>query len=458
MYRWTGHDYLGESGLASGAWPFKLFSGGTCDLANFEKDLYYLYQSQWTSKPMVHILPHWTHPTMKPGTKIPVWVYSNCDQVELFLNGESLGKQKPGADWQEMQCQWMVGWTPGTLTAIGYDDGSQLTQKTIRTSEEPSKIDLSVDGRPLAKSGKDIVQVRVAFRDAKREFYPYGENRVFFHVAGPAQIEALDNGKPNDLEPFYGTSDRTAFFGLARAYVESKNETGNIVLVAGSILGDKKLLVSNKVHIDVQTITLRGVPAASEYEIFYTTDGSTPTTDSKIYRGGFAVELGTTIKALVTIGGKQVLSMTERFADDEGLLWEGGGADTEFGGDQAEEADLFKAQVSTNGKNYNGSGFVDMRRKIGAYVEWYQENDGDTVKRELTIRYSGNFRGKKPLELELNVNEGRTKKVLSLTPAVNSGRQWRTVSIPITLKRGANTIRLTATDDRAPLIDEISIR
>ncbi|MFC7336843.1 glycoside hydrolase family 2 protein [Haloferula chungangensis] len=77
-FRWTGHDYIGEAGYVHGGWPFKAFMGGAIDLANFEKDLFYLYQSQWTKKPMVHTLPHWTHPTMALGTEIPVWVYSKA--------------------------------------------------------------------------------------------------------------------------------------------------------------------------------------------------------------------------------------------------------------------------------------------------------------------------------------------------------------------------------------------
>jgi beta-galactosidase len=458
MYRWTGHDYLGEAGLASGAWPFKLFSGGTCDLANFEKDLYYLYQSQWTSEPMVHLLPHWTHPTMKPGTEIPVWVYSNCDQVELFLNGKSLGKQKPETQWQEMQCQWLVGWTPGTLTAVGYEGDNKVAEETFRTADEPAKIGLSVDGIPLANTGKDIVQVRTTFYDAKGEFYPYGENRVWFNIDGPARIKALDNGKPNDLEPFYGTTDRTAFFGLARAYIESKNEAGDVSLMAGAILGDKKLVVSNKVHVDVQHIGLRGNPMPPKTEIFYTTDDTTPTTRSTRYTGGFEIPLGTTVKVLVTINGNEALKMEERFANDVGLLWKGAGQDSDFGGEQAEDAEFFGAKKSTDGKNYNGSGFLDLGNKKGAYVEWYQENDGDSAKVNLTIRYSGVSKDRSPLKLQLNVNENMMAKELSLAPTVNRGKQWRSASIPITLKRGSNTIRLTTVDNHALLIDEITIQ
>ncbi|MFC7335945.1 glycoside hydrolase family 2 TIM barrel-domain containing protein [Haloferula chungangensis] len=456
MYRWTGHDYLGEAGLASGAWPFKLFSGGTCDLANFEKDLYFLYQSQWTSEPMVHILPHWTHPVMKSGTEIPVWVYSNCDEVELFLNGKSLGKQKPGTKWQEMQCQWMVGWSPGELMAVAYNDDVEVAKKLIRTADEPTKLDLSVDGEALSERGNDIVQVRATFLDAKDEFYPYGENRIFFHLGGPARIKALDNGKPNDVEPFYGTSDRTGFFGLARAYVESQDEGGEIALIAGAILGDKKLVVSNKVYIDVQQIDLRGTSEPASFEVFYTTDGSTPTTGSKRYDGGFKIPLGTTVKALVTDGEKRILVMEERFAKDVGLVWEGGGQDGDFGGEQAEDAELSGGKISNAGKNYNGSAFVDLGRKKGSYVEWYRENDGDTAEMKLVIRYGGKPADRKPMKLRIEVND--EGKELSLQPSANWGNNWRTVEVPITLKRGANAIRLVLADSRGLLLDEVDFK
>ena len=160
-FRWTGHDYIGEATYVHGGWPFKAFMGGAIDLANFEKDLFYLYQSQWTVKPMVHILPHWTHPTIKEGTEIPVWVYSNCDEVELFFNGKSLGKQQKGYKWSEMQRQWMVAYSNGELKALAYNDGKVVAEQIIRTAGVPAKIALSIDGEHLAAKGKDLVQVRV---------------------------------------------------------------------------------------------------------------------------------------------------------------------------------------------------------------------------------------------------------------------------------------------------------
>ena len=220
-FRWTGHDYIGEASYVHGGWPFKAFMGGAIDLANFEKDLYYLYQSQWTTQPMVHILPHWTHPKMELGTEIPIWVYSNCDEVELFFDNRSLGKVKPGREWNKMQCQWMVKWRPGTLKAVGYKDGKIVSEKIIRTADRPSKMELSIDGEPLRNIENDIVQVRVSATDDAGTFYPYGENRTHFTVIGGAKIKALGNGSPVDVEQHVGPSHRKAFYGLTRAYIES---------------------------------------------------------------------------------------------------------------------------------------------------------------------------------------------------------------------------------------------
>jgi len=117
-FRWTGFDYPGEAGYVHGGWPFRAFMGGAVDLAGFKKNLYYFYQSQWTKRSVLHMLPHWTHPRMELGTLIPLWVYSNADEVELLLNDQSLGKKSPGKKWDQMQCEWLVPWQPGTITAI----------------------------------------------------------------------------------------------------------------------------------------------------------------------------------------------------------------------------------------------------------------------------------------------------------------------------------------------------
>jgi beta-galactosidase len=459
-FRWTGYDYIGEASYVHGGWPFKAFMGGAIDLANFEKDLYYLYQSQWTDEPMVHILPHWTHPMVKEGTEIPVWVYSNCEQVELFFNGKSLGKQKPGTDWDEMQCQWMVPWAPGELKAVA-TQGRTTVEKIIRTADAPAKIALSVDGKPLAETGKDLVQVRVTTTDEKGEMVPYGENRTFFKVIGPAKIRALDNGSPVDVEKHFEAESRMAFYGLTRAYVESTGEAGDIALVASCILGEKKQITSNLVSIDTQVLALRGTKPEMDVTIFYTTDGSDPSDLSDLYTGSFFVPLGTTVKALVVVDGKPFQTLEERFAMNEGFVWNGGASAVSGGtpgSEQAEDATLSGATVQSGGKGFRGKGFIDFGQSRNGYVEWYQENDGEAGPATLTIRYSGNRPNKVGQAVRVTVNGKVVADQLMLPNAKNWGSDWKTVAVGFQIERGANTIRITSIGQGGMYIDEILIK
>jgi len=459
-FRWTGYDYIGEAGYVHGGWPFKSFMGGAIDMANFEKDLYYLYQSQWTDQPMVHILPHWTHPTIKGGTKIPVWVYSNGDTVELFLNGKSLGKKTPGTKWDEMQCQWLVGWTPGELKAVAYHKGNPIAEQVIRTAGAPARIALSVDGEPLAATGKDIVQVRVTTQDSTGEFYPYGENRTFFRVIGPGKIRALDNGSPIDDEKHFEASSRIAFYGLTRAYAESTGEPGDIALLASCILGEKKQITSSKVSIDTQLLALRGKVPTLGIEVFYTTDGSEPTRHSTPYTGSFSVPIGTTVKALVTVNGKDFQTLEERFAADEGFVWNQSSTRpaAAAGGEPAETAKFQGATLQSDGKGFNGSGYLDFGHNKGAFVEFYQENDGDACQADLTIRYSGNAKGKPGRFIQISVNGVITHPMLMLPNTKDWGSDWQTVTVRIPIGRGANTIRLTTVETGGMYIDEIAVQ
>lgn len=457
-FRWTGYDYIGEASYVHGGWPFKSFMGGAIDMANFEKDLYYLYQSQWTKKPMVHILPHWTHPKMKLGTKIPVWVYSNCDEVELFFNGKTLGKIKPGKQWDKMQCQWMVPWKPGQLKVIGYKNGKQATEETIRTANAPAHIVLSVDGKPLATQGKDIVQVRITATDAKGEFYPYGENRTYFHVIGPAKIRALDNGSPIDDEKHFEASNRIAFYGLTRAYVESTEKPGSIALLASCILGEKKLITSNLVNIDTKLIALRGKLPKASVEVFYTVDGSTPTRQSTPYTKAFSISLGTTVKALVILNGKPVQVLTERFAQDEGFVWNNNHQKVGIIGEQAEDAKFKDAEITNSGVGFNGKAYLKFADKIGAYVEWYQENDGSAGKADLWIRYSTEAAENKGTFLRLTVNGKVVDDKLFVENTSKLGAVWKMKKVAINLQKGANTIRLTTIESTPVYIDEIRVQ
>ncbi|TWT72855.1 glycoside hydrolase family 2 TIM barrel-domain containing protein [Allorhodopirellula solitaria] len=460
-FRWTGYDYIGEAGYVHGGWPFRAFMGGAIDLANFEKDLYYLYQSQWTDDPMVHILPHWTHPKVEEGTEIPVWVYSTCPDVELFFNGKSLGRQMPGTQWDEMQCQWMVPWAAGELKAVGYQGDKIVAEETVRSAGPPARIALSVDGEPLATSGKDIVQVRVTTTDAKGEMYPYGENRTYFQVIGPGKVRALDNGSPVDVEKHYEAESRIAFYGLTRGYIESTGETGDIALLASCILGEKKQITSNEVHIDTQVLALRGEKPQLNTEIFYTTDQSDPTVQSTPYTGPFSVPLGSTVKALVTVDGKPFQVLEERFAMDEGFVWNNDAspiaAETP-GSEQAEDAKLSGATVKSHGSGFHGKGYIDFGSDRDAYAEWYQENDGDAYDATLKIRYSGKAKNRPGRPIQVVVNGKVIDDRLFLPNTDGWGTHWKTVSVPVQLQRGANVIRLSTVEAGGMYIDEIALQ
>ena len=312
-FRWTGFDYVGEAGYVHGGWPFRAFMGGAMDLAGFKKDLFYFYQSQWTDRPMVHILPHWTHPRMKLGTVIPVWVYSNCDEVELRLNGTSLGKDQPGRQWNEMQCEWKVPFAPGKLEAIGHRDGVEVAHAAQTTAGVPAQLAVAVEGErcPI---------ITVTQTDDQGIVNPYGENRIHYYIDGPARILSLESGNPVNTENNYSGTSRAAFFGLARAFLQTTAATGDINVVVGAICGEKQLLDCNNIRIDLRPLNVRGKPKAYDLKARYSTDGGHPTT---AYTAPFAVKPGDTVKVDVYDGKTLLFRMTERFGPEEGLYWGG---------------------------------------------------------------------------------------------------------------------------------------
>jgi beta-galactosidase len=445
-FRWTGFDYLGEAGYVHGGWPFRAFMGGALDLAGFEKDLYYFYRSQWTKEPMVHILPHWTHPKMKEGTKIPVWVYSNCDEVELFLNGLSLGTDRPGTAWNEMQCEWMVPWKPGELTAIGRKDGREVARMTHRSAGAPS-------GLAIDSEGSDCPIVTVVHVDEKGERNPYADNRVHYHLNGPIRILSLECGNPVDTENNVTGTSRRAFFGKTRAFLRHTAPEGDSSLVIAAIGGDRKLMTSKQVSIRAEVHALRGSPPDAPLEILYSTDGSTP---DKAYTGPFDVEPETTVKAVVRRGTENLITMEERFGPDQGLYWGKAGETLSPGGDQAEDAKIEGGGISSKGRDFHGRGFVDFGKTKGAWVEWYQENDGSAGPATLAIRYSGRTKSGEGRAMRLTVN-GKSS-LLDFPPTEAYNTAWKTLEVPIRIRSGANTIRLTTTENGGMNIDEITVR
>ena len=193
---------------------------GVVDLAGFPKDRFYLYKAHWMpDEPMIHILPHWNFPD-RIGKVTPVFVYSSGDEVELFLNGRSLGKKSKQP--YEYRFRWAsVYFESGELKAIAYKDGKKWAEKHIRTTGKPERLKLTPDKKVLKSDGEDLIFVRVSVLDAEGNEVPTAEPLITSSVSGPGMIAATDNGDPTCLIPFHEPK-RPAFNGLYLAIVKAR--------------------------------------------------------------------------------------------------------------------------------------------------------------------------------------------------------------------------------------------
>jgi len=226
---WTGFDYIGEPSPFS--WPSVSSYFGIVDLCGFPKDRYYLYQSQWTDRPMVHILPHWNWQGFE-GKEIPVWCYSNCESVELFLNGKSLG-EKELCETEALHLLWKVPYSPGILKAVAKNNGETVCTEEVQTAGIPAKIMLTPDRAEISADGEDLSYVKVEIVDQEGRICPNADNLVKFKIKGGGIIAGVDNGNPISHE-FFKASERKAFHGLCLVVIQSKPEPGAIRLSAES--------------------------------------------------------------------------------------------------------------------------------------------------------------------------------------------------------------------------------
>ena len=459
-FRWTGYDYRGEAGYVHGGWPFRAFQSGALDLAGFEKDLFYLYQSEWGDKDMVHILPHWTHPKMPKGELIPVWVYTSGDEVELIVNGKSLGKKQKGSKWNQMQCEWLVPWKEGVVEAIAYRNGVEIARTSQKSSGAPEKLSLELSSNNLMADKEDITILTIEQQDSNGTLYPYGENRVYTKLFGGARVLSFENGSPVDTECNFEATSKECFFGLNRIFIQSTDEKANkpVSIITAAICGDKKLMLSNKISIDLQEIALRGVAPKRNFTIRYTTNGDEPTLNSKLYKGAFEINLGTIVKAAIFDDNVKILSLEEKFTEEDGLYWGTPGEKVfDSDGDQAEQAKLENgAFFQKKGDSFFATGYVSFRKK-GASVTWYQENDGGAFNASMSIRYS-QLSNSAPTKMEL-WNNDKLIKVLDFTNTGSASSHWREYAVNITINSGANNIKLVSLGgiDNSPNIDQISI-
>ncbi|SKC63553.1 beta-galactosidase GalA [Ohtaekwangia koreensis] len=237
---WTGFDYRGEP--TPYRWPCVTSHFGFMDICGFPKDGYYAYKAAWTNNPIVHIFPHWNWPG-KDGENVPVHCYTNCEEVELFLNGKSIGKQK-AVPYKKLV--WNLTYTPGTLQAKGYRDGKVVTKDLIETTTAPSQITLASNSTVLAADGCDVAVIRVAVKDAKGRVVPIADNLITFSIEGPGKIIGTGNGDPSSHEPDKAMQ-RKAFNGYCLVLVQADKQVGEIRLTARS-----EKLKGNEVMIKVK--------------------------------------------------------------------------------------------------------------------------------------------------------------------------------------------------------------
>jgi beta-galactosidase len=226
MYIWTGFDYLGEP--TPYPWPARSSYFGIIDLAGFPKDVYYMYQSEWTDKPVLHVFPHWN---WTPGQTVDVWAYTNCDEVELFLNDKSLGVKNKTKD--DLHLVWNVPYEAGTLTAVGKKDGKEAMRTEVKTAGEPAAVILSPDRSVISAGGADLSFITVTVVDKDNNPVPYADNLIQFAVEGNATVAGVDNGSQVSMEPFKADY-RKAFHGKCLVVIKGGENAGDVKVTASS--------------------------------------------------------------------------------------------------------------------------------------------------------------------------------------------------------------------------------
>ncbi|MCE0496778.1 MAG: DUF4982 domain-containing protein [Methylacidiphilales bacterium] len=224
---WVGLEYRGEQ--APYAWPTIGAQLGFFDTCGFPKDAFYLYQAFWTQAPMVHLLPHWNW-AGREGENIRVVAYSNCEKVELFLNGKSLGEKEVPKDHA---VEWSIPYQPGTLSAEARKEREVAARTKRVTADAPAGIRLKLEPCELRANAEDVSVVTVEIIDEKGQFVPTADILVKFAIRGPARIIGVGNGNPVSYESDTA-KQRTTFNGLCQVLVQASDTAGEIVLSASA--------------------------------------------------------------------------------------------------------------------------------------------------------------------------------------------------------------------------------
>lgn len=201
LFFWTGFDYRGEANPFG--WPQVTSQYGILDLCGFPKDIFYYLKSWWSNEPVLHIYPHWNWKD-KIGQEINVTIYSNCEEVELFLNDKSLGKKAMPVNGH---LEWYVKYRPGILSANGYKFGKKILTKKVETTEEPYAVQLIADRNIIIADGEDVSVITVQVNDSKGRLVPIADNEITFSIEGEGKIIGVGNGNPSshEAEKFFET-------------------------------------------------------------------------------------------------------------------------------------------------------------------------------------------------------------------------------------------------------------
>ena len=244
---WTGFDYLGEPTPYYTNWPSRSSYFGVVDLAGLPKNRYYLYRSVWTDIPTLHIFPHWNWEN-KIGENVPVHIYTNYDEVELFVNGKSQGKRTFAEkktefadkkdEWQNQIERFRLIWNdvvyePGEITAVAYKDGKEAMRKTIKTAGDAYAIKLTAYRESITANGEDINYITAQVVDKEGNLCPNADNRITFTANGVAEVYATDAGDQRETETFL-RPDKKAMSGMLVAVIRSTEEKGKVTITASA--------------------------------------------------------------------------------------------------------------------------------------------------------------------------------------------------------------------------------
>ena len=226
-FAWTGFDYRGEP--TPYGWPSINSQFGIVDMCGFPKDSFYYYKAWWGTEPVLHLFPHWNWDE-RVGETIPVWVHTNLEEVELFLNGVSQGAQhiKPNS-----HLEWKVKYEPGTIEARGKKNGQVVLTEKRETTGKAASLKLTANRTSIDADGEDVAVIRVEAFDSQGRPVPTADDLISFKVTGAGTFLGVGNGDPNcqesDIKP-----RRSLFNGLAQLIVQSTKTSGEIVVEASS--------------------------------------------------------------------------------------------------------------------------------------------------------------------------------------------------------------------------------